>query len=178
MIDDTNNNCKIIYEESFDTENHNYDVLRVLNYFIKNNSNIFSENSNFNQHTINELQNFQSTVITNQKTIDGKILYVNNHKLLEENKITITDESLILSGIINDSDMTNVDVLYLLVDGIPFAKSNNIQYTESNSVSDLEIEWTYAILRNYLPSDCNDISIAGLSNNNPFIINNTIEICT
>ena len=74
--------------------------------------------------------------------------------------------------------MTNVDVLYLLVDGIPFAKSNNIQYTESNSVSDLEIEWTFAILKNYLPSDCNDISIAGLSNNNPFIINNTIEICT
>ena len=177
-LDNNWNNCKIIYEESFDTENHNYDVLRVLNYFIKNNSNIFSENSNFNQHTINELQNFQSTVITNQKTIDGKILYVNNHKLLEENKITITDESLILSGIINDSDMTNVDVLYLLVDGIPFAKSNNIQYTESNSVSDLEIEWTFAILKNYLPSDCNDISIAGLSNNNPFIINNTIEICT
>ena len=177
-LDNNWNNCKIIYEESFDTENHNYDVLRVLNYFIKNNSNIFSENSNFNQHTINELQNFQSTVITNQKTIDGKILYVNNHKLLEENKITITDESLILSGIINDSDMTNVDVLYLLVDGIPFAKSNNIQYTESNSVSDLEIEWTFAILRNYLPSDCNDISIAGLSNNNPFIINNTIKICT
>ena len=110
--------------------------------------------------------------------IDGKILSINNHKLSEENKITIADESLILSGMINESNMTNVDVLYLLVDGIPLAKSNNIHYTEPNSTSDLEIEFTFAILKNYLPLGCNIISIAGLSNNNPFIINNVIEICT
>ena len=64
------------------------------------------------------------------------------------------------------------------MDGKPFAKSNNIHLTESSSIQDLEMEWTFAILRNYLPSDCYDISIGGLSNNNPFIINNTIEICT
>ena len=177
-LDNNWNSCKIIYEDSLDTENTQYDNLRVLNYFIKNKSNIFSENLNFNQHTITELEDFQPSIMTKHEIIDGKILSINNHKLSEENKITITDESLIFSGMINESNMTNVDVFYLLVDGIPLAKSNNIQYTEPNSTSDLEIEFTFAILKNYLPSGCNIISIAGLSNNNPFIINNVIEICT
>ena len=171
-------NCKIIYEESLDTENAHYDNLRVLNYFIKNKSNIFSENLNFNEYTIKELEYFQSAHMFEQEVIDGKILSVNNQMLLETNTINITDESLIISGIINENDISNVDVLYLLIDGIPFAKSNNIHLTESSSIQDLEMEWTFALLRNYLPSDCYDISIGGLSNNNPFIINNTIEICT
>jgi hypothetical protein len=171
-------NCKIIYEESLDTENSHYDNLRILNYFIKNKSNIFSENLNFNEYTIKELQYFQSALMLEQEVINGEILSVNNQLLLETNKINITDESLIISGIIYENDISNVDVLYLLVDGKPFAKSNNIHLTESSSIQDLEMEWTFAILRNYLPSDCYDISIGGLSNNNPFIINNTIEICT
>ena len=118
-------NCKIIYEESLDTENSHYDNLRILNYFIKNKSNIFSENLNFNEYTIKELQYFQSALMLEQEVINGEILSVNNQLLLETNKINITDESLIISGIIYENDISNVDVLYLLVDGKPFAKSNN-----------------------------------------------------
>ena len=98
-------NCKIIYEESLDTENSHYDNLRILNYFIKNKSNIFSENLNFNEYTIKELQYFQSALMLEQEVINGEILSVNNQLLLETNKINITDESLIISGIIYENDI-------------------------------------------------------------------------
>jgi len=34
------------------------------------------------------------------------------------------------------------------------------------------------MLKNYLPSGCNVITVAGLTNNNLFILNDDIEVCT
>ena len=47
-------NCHILYESSLDKSESVYDDFRVLNYFIKNNSNLFSERPNFNQDVIHE----------------------------------------------------------------------------------------------------------------------------
>ena len=88
-------------------------------------------------------------------------------------KVNVYDESLIISGLIDEVDVDQIEVLYLLVNDIPTAKFDNFYLT-----SNTQIEWTFAVLKNYLPSGCNVITVAGLINNNPFILNNDIEVCT
>ena len=167
-------NCHVLYESSLDKSESVYDDFRVLNYFIKNNSNLFSERPNFNQDVIHELENF-SIKLENQQVqiIDGKISYVNYIDVKEKNKVNVYDESLIISGLIDEVDVDQIEVLYLLVNDIPTAKFDNFYLT-----SNTQIEWTFAVLKNYLPPGCNTITVVGLINNNPFILNNDIEVCT
>ena len=167
-------NCHILYESSLDKSVSVYDDFRVLNYFIKNNSNLFSEKPNFNQDIIDELENF-SIKLENQQVqiIDGKISHVNYVDVKEKDKVNVYDESLIISGLINEVDVDQIEVLYLLVNDIPTAKFDNFYLT-----SNTQIEWTFAVLKNYLPAGCNVITVVGLINNNPFILNNDIEVCT
>ena len=167
-------NCHVLYESSLDKSESVYDDFRVLNYFIKNNSNLFSERPNFNQDVIHELENF-SIKLENQQVqiIDGKISYVNYIDVKEKNKVNVYDESLIISGLIDEVDVDQIEVLYLLVNDIPTAKFDNFYLT-----SNTQIEWTFAVLKNYLPAGCNTITVVGLINNNPFILNNDIEVCT
>ena len=174
-------NCHILYESSLDKSESVYDDFRVLNYFIKNNSNLFSEKPNFNQNIIDELENF-SIKLQNQQIeiIDGKILYVNYIDVKEKDKVNVYDESLIISGIIDDIAVDKIEVLYLLVNKTPTAKFDNFHYVQSDDLhltSVTQIEWTFAMLKNYLPSGCNVITVAGLTNNNLFILNNDIEVC-
>ena len=167
-------NCHVLYESSLDKSESVYDDFRVLNYFIKNNSNLFSERPNFNQDVIHELENF-SIKLENQQVqiIDGKISYVNYIDVKEKNKVNVYDESLIISGLIDEVDVDQIEVLYLLVNDIPTAKFDNFYLT-----SNTQIEWTFAVLKNYLPPGCNTVTVVGLINNNPFILNNDIEVCT
>ena len=167
-------NCHVLYESSLDKSESVYDDFRVLNYFIKNNSNLFSERPNFNQNIIDELENF-SIKLENQQVqiIDGKISYVNYIDVKEKNKVNVYDESLIISGLIDEVDVDQIEVLYLLVNDIPTAKFDNFYLT-----SNTQIEWTFAVLKNYLPPGCNTVTVVGLINNNPFILNNDIEVCT
>ena len=167
-------NCHVLYESSLDKSESVYDDFRVLNYFIKNNSNLFSERPNFNQDVIHELENF-SIKLENQQVqiIDGKISYVNYIDVKEKNKVNVYDESLIISGLIDEVDVDQIEVLYLLVNDIPTAKFDNFYL-----ISNTQIEWTFAVLKNYLPPGCNTVTVVGLINNNPFILNNDIEVCT
>ena len=167
-------NCHVLYESSLDKSESVYDDFRVLNYFIKNNSNLFSERPNFNQDVIHELENF-SIKLENQQVqiIDGKISYVNYIDVKEKNKVNVYDESLIISGLIDEVDVDQIEVLYLLVNDIPTAKFDNFYLT-----SNTQIEWTFAVLKDYLPPGCNTVTVVGLINNNPFILNNDIEVCT
>ena len=167
-------NCHVLYESSLDKSESVYDDFRVLNYFIKNNSNLFSERPNFNQNIIDELENF-SIKLQNQQigVIDGEISYVNYIDAKEKDKVNVYDESLIISGLIDEVDVDQIEVLYLLVNDIPTAKFDNFYLT-----SNTQIEWTFAVLKNYLPPGCNTVTVVGLINNNPFILNNDIEVCT
>ena len=167
-------NCHVLYESSLDKSESVYDDFRVLNYFIKNNSNLFSERPNFNQNTIDELENFSIKLESQQlQSINGKISHVNYIDVKEKNKVNVYDESLIISGLIDEVDVDQIEVLYLLVNDIPTAKFDNFYLT-----SNTQIEWTFAVLKNYLPPGCNTVTVVGLINNNPFILNNDIEVCT
>ncbi len=176
------NSCRTIYEDSFDRSEKVYSDFLILNYFIKNNSNIFSENPNFNQSTINELENF-SIKLQNQQIqmINGKISHVNYIDAERSNKIIIDDESLIISGVINEINVNEIDMLYLMVNNIPTAKFDDFNYVQSEDTfltTTTQIEWTFALLKNYLPPGCNVITVAGIIDDTPFLINNDIEICT
>ena len=178
------NNCQKMYEESFDKSDSGdvYDDFRILNYLLKNNFNIFSEKPNFNQNTINELENFSMKLQNQQlQVINSEITYVNGINVQEKNKITTNDEAIIISGIIDDTNVRGIHVLYLLVNEIPTAKFDNFYYVQSDDTlptTITQIEWTFALLKNYLPPGCNQISVAGLIDDKPFLINNDIEICT
>ena len=75
----------------------------------------------------------------------------------------------------------DIDVIYLLINEKPFAKFNDFYDSESPTDFDQsinKINWTFALLKSYLPEGCMQISFAGMINNELFVLDNQMEICT
>ena len=86
---------------------------------------------------------------------------------------------MIISGIISETNLNKIDTLYLLINSKAAAKFDNLNHYEIQEKNvNSELFWTFALLKNYIPTGCNEIQIAGLMNDKPFVINNIKEICT
>jgi len=175
------NNCNEMYNRSLDYDDDYYSKFIIYNYLLKNNFNIFSD-SNFNKDTIMDLNNFDTLLIENKdiKKINGQITRVNNFELSEK-YILNGDQSLIISGIIPIDEGKDIDVIYLLINEKSFAKFNDFYDSESPTDFDQsinKINWTFALLKSYLPEGCMQISFAGMINNELFVLDNQMEICT
>ena len=84
---------------------------------------------------------------------------------------------IIMSSEIN---IKEIEVMYLMIDGKPFAKFDNFYDSESTTDTNQltnEIKWTFALLKSYLPEGCMQISFTGMKNNEPFVLNDETEVC-
>jgi len=172
--------CENVYNKSFDTKETYHEKFIIYNYLLKNNYNIFS-NPDFNKNTIKELNDFDKKNYenTNIQKIEGHITRVNNFELSEKYFLN-EDQSLIISGIISIDNIKEIEVMYLMIDGKPFAKFDNFYDSESTTDTNQltnEIKWTFALLKSYLPEGCMQISFTGMKNNEPFVLNDETEVC-
>jgi len=172
--------CEDSYNTSLDSKESYYSKFIIYNYLLKNNYNIFS-NPDFNKNTIKELNDFNKKIDenTNMKKIEGHISRVNNFELSEKYFLN-EDQSLIISGVISTDNIKEIEVMYLMIDGTPFAKFNDFYDSESTTGSNQltnEIKWTFALLKSYLPEGCKQVSFMGMKNNEPFVLNDETEIC-
>jgi len=104
---------------------------------------------------------------------------VNNFELSEKYFLN-EDQSLVISGVISTDNIKEIEVMYLMIDGKPFAKYDNFYDSESTTNTDQltnEIKWTFALLKSYLPEGCKQISFTGMKNNELFVLNDETEIC-
>ena len=171
--------CENVYNTSFDTKETFYEKFIIYNYLLKNNYNIFS-NPDFNKNTIKELNDFDKKNYenTNIQKIEGHITRVNNFELSEKYFLN-EDQSLIISGIISIDNIKEIEVMYLMIDGKPFAKFDNFYDSESTTDTNQltnEIKWTFALLKIYLREGCMQISFTGMKNNEPFVLNDETEV--
>ena len=106
---------------------------------------------------------------------------MNNFNVVDQNTIDIDYEALFISGLIISDNVEQIDVAYLMVNNIPSAKYDNFHFVDqannNASTPNNELEWNFAILKNYLPDGCKQITVAGMKNNLPFLLDDYIEIC-
>ena len=113
------------------------------------------------------------------RTIDGQISSINGIKATNDDKISINDDVIIISGQIMINVVDDIEVVYLVANEVPIAKFDNFYLVEKNQTGlENEIIWNFAILENYLPDGCKEISIVGIMNNLPFVLDNHVELCT
>ena len=172
--------CEEAYNQSLDSGEARYRTFIIYNYLLKNNYNIFS-NPDFNKNTIKELNDFKKKIDenTDMKKIEGHITRVNNFELSEKYFLN-EDQSLIIFGVISTDNIKEIEVMYLMIDGKPFAKFDDFYDSESTiDINQLtnETKWTFALLKSYLPEGCMQISFTGMKNNDLFVLNDETEIC-
>jgi hypothetical protein len=172
--------CDTYYIKSFDKVDDVtwYNTFVILNYFIKNHSNLFSD-PNFNKETIDELKKFGENI--NQSTvrkIEGEISTINNVKEIKEYSIR-DDQSLFITGHIIDENANDISAIYLMMDGRPVTKFDNFDHSEYtiDNIKKGKIEWRFGILKSYLESGCKTVTIAGTIDNEIFILNDTVKVC-
>ena len=109
------------------------------------------------------------------------MLFVAEKKLISQDdvEISINDDVIIISGQIMINVVDDIEVVYLVANEVPIAKFDNFYLVEKNQAGlENEIIWNFAILENYLPDGCKKISIVGIMNNLPFVLDNRVELCT
>lgn len=87
---------------------------------------------------------------------------------------------MFLSGFIIEKNVEDIHTIYLAVDGQPTAKFDSFNYSdnvETNNMLNEKLEWNIGILKNYLQKGCKTISIEGIKNNEPFMLNDTVKVC-
>ena len=172
--------CKELYVDLRLNDDKVANNFIILNFLLKNNFNIFSDH-NFNKETILELEEFYEEYSAEKsiRTIDGQISSINGIKATNDDKISINDDVIIISGQIMINVVDDIEVVYLVANEVPIAKFDNFYLVEKNQ-TDLENEiiWNFAILENYLPDGCKEISVVGIMNNLPFALDNHVELCT
>jgi|TARA_B100001750_G_C15518686_1_gene609560 hypothetical protein len=165
--------CKEYYILGLDKSEHQYEVLQIFNYFLKNKLNFFSD-PNYNKEILKELDIFGNMYNEKENVIlDGEITTVNNFDVTNKDTIDVNDEILIVSGWLQATDSKSVDVIYLIVNDEPIAKYDD--FTVFNM--DDKFNWNFALLKNYLPDECKKITVAGMKNNSIFVLNDSIQIC-
>lgn len=173
--------CDEYYIKSLDRSEDEtwYNTFIVLNYFKKNDFNLFSD-SEFNKDTIRELNEFNE-IMTHSYTVkvDGEITKVNNIEETGEYTIKTEDQALFLSGFIIEKNIENIHSMYFIVDGRPSAEFYGLRYSDNQDKDDIndKVEWNFGILKNYLQKGCKTVSIGGIKNNKPFMLDDTVKVC-
>tara|TARA_Y100000996_G_C22542305_1_gene650464 strand:- start:59 stop:1747 length:1689 start_codon:yes stop_codon:yes gene_type:complete len=172
------NDCEMLYESRHNDKKISNNFI-IINFFLENNFNIFS-NDKLNKNTIQELEKFYNEYkkADSIMVIEGNISSINNIKTADKERITIKDDVVIVSGYISNV-FNDIQTVYLIADETPIAKFDNFDMNEKEHQSlDTEIFWKFAILENYFPDNCKKISIAGMKDNGPFVLNHELELCS
>ena len=173
-------NCKELYTNLRLEDKKISNNFIILNFLLKNNFNIFS-NQDLNKETILELEEFhvENKIRDSINIFEGEISEVNEISVTNNNKISIKDEVVVISGHILVEKSDNVEVVYLTSNQIPIAKFDNFyEIDKTQTETKYEMIWNFAILENYLPEECKEISVVGIINDLPFALNDHIEICS
>ena len=120
----------------------------------------------------------------NNRSLDINYLSIDQNEIIDRN----FDPMVFEYGVEYDMNINvlesatviydNNTVTYLFGINSSGAYGIGINFDNFYLTSNTQIEWTFAVLKNYLPSGCNTVTVVGLINNNPFILNNDIEVCT
>ena len=173
-------NCKELYTNLRLEDKKISNNFIILNFLLANNFNIFS-NQDLNKETILELEEFhvENKIRDSIDIFEGKISEVNEISVINNNKISIKDEVVVISGHILVEKSDNVEVVYLTSNQIPIAKFDNFyEIDKTQTGTKYEMNWNFAILENYFPEGCKKISVVGIINDLPFALNDHMEICS
>jgi len=155
----------------------------LINYWLKNKMNIFGE-TNFNNIHRQELEKF-SGLLNNKNNLDvgfGKIETINELQVNNNDVVYLDNSFIIINGWTLDSEMKQLDDIFLIVDDRPFLKYNDFQprldiKDTFGKNTDINSGWSISFLSGYIEEGCHRLSVIGIKNGSKFTFDQELQIC-
>ena len=161
-------------QTSFEDKLHQK-YFEMINFWIENKFSIFSEINfnNENKSAIDDYNLFSKEIFPSN---NGKITKINNSEFKSNFEYDLNLPYLLIEGWMLDSEMRQLDSLYLLVDNEPFTKINNFELLDGlNSQS--KSSWQIFFMSGYLDYGCHKISVIGINNNVKYSLSDELLLC-